>query len=91
MIDSIVLNTIAPLLFVYGAHSGKRAVKEKALRWIEQVTAEKNKITRGFMILGLANKTAFDSQAYVELKKQYCEKRKCLKCAVGNSILRTEK
>ena len=53
-----------------------------------KITPEKNNITKGFEALGLLNKTAYDSQALIQLKNNYCNQKKCLQCAIGNSILK---
>ena len=66
----------------------KEALKEKAIRWLEEIAPEKNTITQGFERLSYSNKNAFDSQAYIQLKKDYCDHHLCLQCAIGNSILK---
>jgi hypothetical protein len=88
MIDNIIINTIAPVLFAYGNYHNENKYKEKALRWLEETAAEKNAITKGFQQLKIENKTAFDSQALIELKNEYCSKKRCLECGVGNAILK---
>jgi hypothetical protein len=88
MIDNIVINTIVPVLFAYGAYHKEQLYKDKALQWLEQTSAESNTITKGFQQLGIDNKNAFDSQALIELKNEYCAAKRCLECAVGNVILK---
>ena len=88
MIDNIVINTIVPLVFAYGLYHGEEQLKKKALQWLEQTSSEQNSIVEGFVRLGIPNGTAFDSQALIELKNQYCDSRKCLDCALGNFILK---
>ncbi len=89
MIDNIIINTICPVLFAYGNYHDENKYKEKALKWLEETAAESNSITKGFLQLGIENKNAFDSQALIELKNEYCNKKRCLDCAVGNAILKT--
>lgn len=88
MIDNIIINTVAPVLFAYGNYHDENKYKEKALKWLEKTAAEGNSITKGFQKLGIENKNAFDSQALIELKNEYCGRKRCLECGVGNSILR---
>lgn len=88
MIDNIIINTVAPLLFAYGNYHQEEKYKSKALKWLEETKAEANNITRGFQRLGVEHKNAFDSQALIELKNEYCSKKHCLDCAIGNSLLR---
>lgn len=90
MIDNIVINTIAPVLFAYGSYYQEQKYKDKALEWLEQTTAEKNNITKGFLQSGVKNKNAFDSQALIELKNEYCTKKRCLECGVGNALLKAQ-
>ena len=91
MIDNIIINTVAPVLFAYGTYHDENKYKEKALKWLEKTAAESNNITKGFQELNIENKNAFDSQGLIELKNEYCNKKRCLDCAVGNALLRTEK
>lgn len=87
MIENIIINTICPILFAYGIYNNDNVLKEKAVDWLEGLGAEKNTITRGFERLGISNNSAFDSQALIQLKKFYCDKKRCLDCSIGNLIL----
>jgi hypothetical protein len=88
MIDNILINTVVPMLYAYGYLNSNELFKVKALRWLEEIAAEQNSITRGFELLNISNKNAFDSQALIQLKNEYCNYKRCLDCAVGNSILK---
>ena len=89
MIDNIIINTVVPLLFAYGHLHKEHDYTERALQWLRELASEKNTITFGFSQLCLANKNAFDSQALKELKTNYCDKKRCLDCAIGNALLRS--
>jgi hypothetical protein len=88
MICNILINTIVPALYAYGSHHKEEKYKEKALEWLTQITAEKNAITKGFEKFQVRNRTAFASQALIELKTQYCDPKRCLECAIGNAIIK---
>ncbi len=88
MIENIIINTIVPVTFSYGLHHNEEHFKEKAIRWLEEISPEKNSITKGFEHLGFSNKNAFDSQALLQLKNAYCNNKLCLQCAIGNSLLK---
>ena len=90
MIHSIIINTIVPIVFAYGHHHKEDKYKERALLWLEQIGEEKNSITKGFSLLGIGNKNAFDSQALIQLKNEYCNQKRCLECAVGNKLLKPQ-
>jgi hypothetical protein len=40
--------------------------------------------------LGVSSQHAAASQALLELKYNYCNMRRCLECAVGNTLLKRE-
>jgi hypothetical protein len=88
MVQNICINTIIPLLYAYGNINNNEKFKSKALQWLEMLAAEKNAITKGFQQLGVENKSAFDSQALIQLKNEYCNYKLCLQCAVGNQVLK---
>ncbi len=88
MIQNILVNSIVPVLYTYGLINNNEQYKTKAISWMEQLTSEKNAITKGFEQLGVINKSAFDSQALIQLKNVYCNYKLCLQCAVGNQVLK---
>lgn len=88
MAESSIINTVVPVLFAYGLHHKQEAYKEKAVHWLQQLAAESNTITDGFVQLSVQHKTAFDSQALLELKNEYCNHKRCLHCAVGTALLK---
>ena len=88
MIDNIIINTVAPLLFAYGHLHKEHQYMERAMQWLRELASEKNTITFGFSQLCIANKNAFDSQALKELKTNYCDKKRCLDCAIGNALIK---
>ena len=90
MIDNIIINTCIPIVYAYGYYHSNENYKGKAVDWMRELPAEKNTVTKGFEALGVANKNAHDSQALLQLKKNYCDNRQCLNCAVGNAVLKRE-
>jgi uncharacterized protein DUF2851 len=88
MVDNIIVNTIVPMIFCYGNYHDERRYKDKSLQWLEEISAEHNAITGGFARMGIETNTAYDSQAVIELKNEYCDKKRCLDCPIGNNILK---
>ena len=88
MINTLLINTIVPVLFSYGLHHNEQQYKDKAIAWLEEIASEKNMITKGFEALHFSNKNSFDSQSYIQLKNEYCDHKRCLECAIGNSLLK---
>ncbi|MEC5142606.1 DUF2851 family protein [Chitinophaga sp. 212800010-3] len=86
-VHGILINTILPLLFLYGQERNHRYYQEKALHLLQQLPPEQNKITRSWHQLGVEQESALESQALLQLKEYYCDERKCLQCAIGAKIL----
>jgi hypothetical protein len=91
MIDNLVINTVTPVLFAYGNYHDEQKYKDRALKWLEETAPENNSLTKGFHLLGIENRNAFDSQALIELKNEYCNKRRCLDCSIGNFLLKNKR
>jgi len=89
MINNILINTIIPLIFSYGLYHNEDRYKDKAIKWLEEIEAESNVITKGFESIGQPSRSSFDSQSYIQLKNEYCNYKRCLDCAVGNSIIKS--
>jgi len=88
-VDNILINTIVPLQFAYGLYKDLGELKEKALELLASIKPEKNSITKTWADLGMEIKTAFDSQALIELYNQYCLNKRCLNCSIGVDLLST--
>ena len=87
MIHGILINTIIPVLYAYGKHQQTEGIINKCFRWLEELKGEKNVITRHFAEINVESKTAFDSQALIQMKNEYCNHKRCLECAVGYKLL----
>ncbi len=88
MIDLIIINVVAPIIFLYGKSIDNQEYCDRAIDHLDRVKPEKNKITEKFKSLGVQCKTAVDSQALIQLKKEYCDYKKCASCAIGSRILK---
>lgn len=87
-IDLLLINTILPLKFCYAKSKGE-SVDDIILSLIQQIDPEKNGIVNTFHTLKPVATSAFQSQAFIQLKTEYCNKNKCLQCAVGNALIST--
>lgn len=86
-LDLIIINTVVPLLFAYGKKSDQATYCERALTILEQIKAERNSIVNTFAQAGIPIESAYDSQAAIQLKREYCDPRKCLYCQIGYKVL----
>ncbi|KAA5540118.1 DUF2851 family protein [Adhaeribacter rhizoryzae] len=87
----LILNTVVPLLFAYARAIDSQPLIDKALNLLENIPAEHNSITRIYEELSFRNKSAQDSQAFLQLNQQYCTPRQCLACSIGHYILKKQK
>jgi len=87
-IHLLVINTIAPFLFLYGAQRGIEEYKDLALQLLESIPAEKNSIIAQWNVLGMKPDSAYETQGLLQLKNEYCGRQRCLECSVGNAILK---
>ena len=87
-IHLLIINTIAPFLFMYGKKNGEQSFQDQALKLLEQIPAEKNKIISRWKELGLAPTSAYETQALLELKNNFCDRKACLSCTVGHEVLK---
>ena len=85
--ENILINTVAPLLAAYAKHSSNQNYMESALEILEKLPAEGNRITKEWNKIGKKPKTAFESQAQIQLFNEYCQKRRCLSCSIGVTLL----
>ncbi|MBW4359889.1 DUF2851 family protein [Flavobacterium taihuense] len=85
--DLIVLNTIIPLQFAYAKSQGKE-VSEDLVAILNEVDPERNSIVDKFSSFGLKAKNAFETQSLLQLKNEYCNRNKCLHCAIGMELLK---
>ncbi len=86
-INLIFINVLIPFLFLYGKLRGRNELMERALHFLELLPAEKNKYCSGFAQEGLKIQNAFQSQALLHLKQNYCDLKKCLNCPIGLYLL----
>lgn len=86
----LVINTVVPVIFAYGRCHNKEYLCERAFDFLESLKAEDNTITRMWQECGLTVVSAGDSQALIQLKKEYCDHKECLRCRFGNEFLTGE-
>lgn len=86
----IVINSIAPFMAAYGLAMDQNNYLEQALHILEEMKPEQNRKTRKMNESGFEIKNALHSQGLLELFDQYCTPRNCLRCSVGNHLLKSD-
>ena len=86
-IQLLVINTVVPVFFAYGKKKNLEVYPERAVRFLELLKPENNSIITLFSRAGIQIRNACDSQALIELKREYCEQKKCIYCRIGHQLL----
>jgi hypothetical protein len=87
-INILIINVVVPFLFIYGEKQNLNHLKNRALEFLEQLPPENNSIIRNWDSLGVKARSAFESQALIWLKNSYCGRKRCLKCHIGNKLVK---
>ena len=87
---NILINTIVPLLFTYGKLHDNEEMVDKAVFFLNNTSAEDNRILRLWAKSDMNPKNAFDAQGLLEMYHSYCAKKNCLKCEIGSKIMVSE-
>ena len=86
-IDIILINTVAPLYYAYSAKTDSYELSERAIDLLEALRPERNSIVATFTAAGIKCRDALTSQALLQLRREYCDTRKCLYCKIGHHLL----
>lgn len=84
----LMINCAIPMIFAYGRQTGSEALCNRALDLLESLPPENNTITRMWKQVGLESRSAGDTQALIQLKKQYCDRKDCLQCRIGYEYMK---
>jgi hypothetical protein len=83
----LLINAVVPLFFAYGKKKNLEQHTERAIRLLESLKPENNFIVTLFSRAGIHTANACDTQALIQLKREYCEKKKCIYCRIGHQLL----
>jgi hypothetical protein len=82
-----LINAVIPAVFVYGKSHDNMNMCERAISFLEEIKPEENIIITDWKSAGVQALSAFDSQALIHLRNEYCKKRRCLDCRIGNRLI----
>ena len=85
--DIFLINAVIPVIFVYGRAEIIRIYVKEHLHFLKISDAEENIIIGEWKTAGIKAESAFYSQALIQLRNEYCKKRKCLDCRIGNKLI----
>jgi hypothetical protein len=87
MKSALIVNAFAPFMFWYGQQFESESVVEKALELLRLTSPEDNYVTRIWKKSSVQLLNAADSQAHLAIYKQFCQRKYCLQCPVGQILL----
>jgi hypothetical protein len=82
-----LINAVIPVIFVYGKNRDNNDICERALSFLEALPAEENTILEEWSEAGIEAESALYSQALIQLRNEYCKKRRCLECRLGSKLV----
>jgi hypothetical protein len=89
--DILLINAVIPIIFVYGHCKDDSSICERALTFLENIRPEENTIINEWSTSGIEAESAFHSQALLQLRNEYCRKRRCLDCRIGSKLISSGK
>jgi len=86
-IGILVINAVIPAMFIYGRNTGREEIAEKAIELLHTLKPESNNIIKKWDSMGIKASDAYETQALLQLRKEYCDKRRCVNCAIGHQLM----
>ena len=86
-VAGLIINAVVPLQIAYAQTHDNTALSDRAVGLLESLPAERNVIVDAFRHAGIRVDNAFISQSVIQLRRAYCETRKCLFCRIGHRML----
>lgn len=86
-VDTLIINVVVPMLYAYGCAVDNAGLTNLATSMLQGLGPEQNSVVRLFKEHGIECDDAFTSQALIQLRREYCETKKCLFCRIGHQYL----
>lgn len=86
-ISILAINVVIPLMHAYSTAIDNRELTVRAISLFQELKPESNSIVSLFTSRGVECPDAWTSQALIQLRREYCEVRKCLYCRIGHRML----
>ena len=85
--EILMSNVILPIAWLYHRAHGRNDMDELIENGLTRLSPENNRLTRAFTQFAIPNQHALDSQGLIQLKKKYCDEKRCLECGIGHRVL----
>lgn len=81
--EMLGINFVAQMIYAYGYYTHSEALNAQATELLRQIPAERNRYIDEWNSHAQIAKNAIDSQALIQLSREYCHARRCHICPVG--------
>lgn len=81
--DVLIINTVVPILYVYGKYRGDSTLCSKAEDFLYTLKGEENSIIKRWKEEGVMPQCAADTQALIQLTRRYCQTNNCKECPIA--------
>lgn len=85
--DILGINFVAQLTFAYGDYTDSNELKTRAITLLENLPAEDNRYMRIWNSQDGVARNAYESQALLQLSREYCSKRRCAECPLARQLM----
>ena len=89
-VSTLLINVAAPFYYAYASLHDDPEIAEYSSKLLEGLPPEQNSIVSGWRDAGLKAKDAARSQAMIHLRREYCDRNRCLDCRIGHHLLRRQ-
>lgn len=86
--DLLGINLIAPLMYAYSIYTQNSATLNHAIELQESIAPENNRLTQPWTRCGFELHNAVESQALIQLSKEYCAHQRCNSCPLARLLTR---
>ena len=84
--EAILTNAVLPVLLLDADLREQPPLDALALRTLDALAAEQDRVTRPFGALGLRATSALESQGLHQLAREHCDRGRCASCAIGRAL-----
>jgi len=83
----LIINLVCPFLTCYAQYTDNCDLADLAVDILEKLPPEKNSLVETKKKAGITIKSAYDSQAVIQLDTAYCKPRRCIECQIGRHYI----
>lgn len=80
-VEILIINAVLPIKYTYHKYHNEE-IADEILDFYREITAEENRIIKGWKNLGVQIEKSLESQAFIYHYKNFCEPKNCLNCGI---------